>query len=100
MSLLGNDLTGDGSAANPYGTVQRAINQADLAADGADTINIAGGLYNQAGVDLNLGIREQREHHGVEPVGRLEQRLHGPRPGRHAHAGPWSIAVTRSRCGL
>lgn len=56
VATFGNDVTGDGSAANPYRTLQRAVNEAAAFADGNDTINLAGGTYNQAGVDLNVLI--------------------------------------------
>ena len=44
----GNDPTGDGSAGNPYKTVQYAMNQADGPGDGAEDIVCIAGTFNEA----------------------------------------------------
>ena len=43
----GNDPTGDGSASNPYKTVQYALNQADGPGDGAEDIVCIAGVFNE-----------------------------------------------------
>jgi Ca2+-binding RTX toxin-like protein len=56
VALSGNDLTGDGSIASPFRTVQAGINAATTTADGEDVVNVATGTYSAAGVDLGLSI--------------------------------------------
>ena len=43
----GNDATGDGSAGNPYKTVQYAMNQADGPGDGAEDIVCIAGVFQE-----------------------------------------------------
>ncbi len=43
----GNDNTGDGSAGNPYKTVQYALNQADGPGDGAEDIVCISGVFQE-----------------------------------------------------
>jgi hypothetical protein len=56
VSLDGNDLTGDGSTAAPFRTIQRGITAAAAAADGNDFVDVAGGTYATPGVDLGISI--------------------------------------------
>lgn len=42
ISIIGDDITGDGSSGNPYATIQKAINSST---DG-DIINVANGAYS------------------------------------------------------
>src|SRR5262249_7892907 len=51
VALTGNDATGDGSAANPFRTIQHAIG----AASPGDTIQVATGVYNGTG-DVEISI--------------------------------------------
>ena len=44
MATTGNDVTGDGSAGNPWATIQYAIGQASS----GDTINVAAGTYAES----------------------------------------------------
>lgn len=53
VSTAGNDVTGDGSSAAPYATVQKAVDSLPKWLDGhMATISIAGGTYNER-VDIN-----------------------------------------------
>ncbi len=56
VALTGDDVAGDGSAANPFRTLQRAVNETAAANDGNDVIRMGAGLYNQAGVDNAVSI--------------------------------------------
>ena len=56
VAETGDDGTGDGSAGNPYRTIDKAITEAALADDGDDTILVAGGTYDDAGVDEGFTI--------------------------------------------
>ncbi|MBO0697378.1 MAG: hypothetical protein J2P46_03200 [Zavarzinella sp.] len=56
VALDGNDLTGDGSIASPFRTIQRGINAAAATADGNDFVDVAGGTYATAGTDLGISI--------------------------------------------
>ena len=56
VALSGDDALGDGSAANPYRTLQRAVNETAVANDGNDIILMGSGTYNQAGVDLAVNV--------------------------------------------
>ena len=55
VSLTGDDATGDGSPANPFRTLSRAILEADSANDGVDEIRMQAGIYNAA-VDVPVTI--------------------------------------------
>ena len=55
-SLSGNDLTGDGSIAAPFRTVQAGINAAAANSDLEDIVKVEGGTYSTALVDLGLNI--------------------------------------------
>src|SRR5262245_8598619 len=56
VSLTGDDLTGTGTIAAPFRTIQRGINEAAATADGNDFVDVAGGTYATAGVDLGIAI--------------------------------------------
>ena len=56
VSLGGSDITGDGSIATSFRSVQASINAAAATADGNDNIKVAAGTYITAGVDLALTI--------------------------------------------
>lgn len=56
VALTGSDITGDGSAGNPFRTVQFGINAAAAAVDGNDIVEVAGGTYATALVDMALNI--------------------------------------------
>lgn len=56
VSLTGNDITGNGSIATPFRTVQAGINAAAAVSDGADVVKVEAGTYATALVDLNLTI--------------------------------------------
>jgi hypothetical protein len=56
VALTGDDLTGDGSIATPFRTVQRGITAAAATADGNDEVDVAGGTYATALLDLGLNI--------------------------------------------
>lgn len=48
VSKTGNDASGDGTEANPYGTIQHAINSIPKKLDGKTiTINVASGTYSE-----------------------------------------------------
>ena len=48
VSTAGSDTLGDGTAANPYATIQKAINSLPKNLNGFDaTINVAAGTYNE-----------------------------------------------------
>jgi len=68
VSLGGSDGN-DGSVANPYRTIQAAITAASLADDGDDIINVEGGNYNVAGVDLGFSINSDAELDTLDIVG-------------------------------
>ena len=56
VALTGSDITGDGSIATPFRTIQKGIATAAATADGDDIVAVAGGTYALAGVDLNIPI--------------------------------------------
>ena len=56
VATTGNDLTGDGSIAAPYRSIQKAIDVAGLDPSFPHKIDVASGTYNQAGVDNGFGI--------------------------------------------
>ncbi len=49
----GSDVTGDGSAANPYQTIQHALDAADGPGDGAEDIICISGVFSE---ELNLTV--------------------------------------------
>lgn len=68
VSLLGDDAN-DGSSANPFRTIQTAIDAAAAANDGDDEIRVAGGDYNEAGIDLGFVIPLDDEITSLDIVG-------------------------------
>ncbi|MBX3411141.1 MAG: right-handed parallel beta-helix repeat-containing protein [Pirellulales bacterium] len=60
VALSGNDGN-DGSAATPFRTIQQAIDAASAADDGDDIIRVAGGTYDEAGVDIGFTINADAE---------------------------------------
>lgn len=49
----GSDITGTGSSANPWATIQHAVNNASIAP--IDTIFVAGGTYNES-ITIDRGV--------------------------------------------
>jgi len=56
VALTGNDLTGDGSIAAPFRTIQKGITEAAATADGNDFVDVAGGTYATPVFDLAITI--------------------------------------------
>ena len=82
VALTGNDITGNGSIATPFRTVQAGINAAAATADGNDIVKVEAGTYATAGVDLGLSIPSSANLHEPATAGRLRRRLdlHHPHP--------------------
>ncbi|MEK7214693.1 MAG: right-handed parallel beta-helix repeat-containing protein, partial [Chloroflexota bacterium] len=55
VSTAGSDANA-GTAALPFRTIQKGVDQAALSLDGLDFVNVAGGIYDVAGVDLGINI--------------------------------------------
>src|SRR5687768_14611597 len=52
LTALGGDDSNPGTAADPFRTIQAAINAAAAASDGEDSVLVAEGTYSEPGIDL------------------------------------------------
>lgn len=68
VSTLGNDAN-PGTSTQPFRTIQAGINAAALTLDGNDTVNVAGGTYSTAGVDLAINIPADAELTNLQLLG-------------------------------
>jgi len=68
VATTGSDATGDGSAGNPWATIQYAIDQTTS----GDTINVAAGTYAEA-VSVTESVTLLGAKHGVDPAGSLDR---------------------------
>jgi fibronectin-binding autotransporter adhesin len=72
VSLAGDD-TNDGSNLTPFRSIQAAIAAASSTVDGPDIIKVAGGVYNEVGVDQRFIIG----HSSSPPAGLTDLQLLG-----------------------
>jgi autotransporter-associated beta strand protein len=82
VALTGNDLTGDGSVATPFRTVQRAITQAAATADGDDEVRVQAGTFGSlAAGDVAISVPNDAELTDLRLLGGWDPTFTTPVPG-------------------